>query len=1101
MTLRIGCSRSGAASRFLALALVLAAVTRGEAAQFAPAYRGVERKVTTQPAPAHVSADRTPNVFQRERLETLSRRATAVGDDTLRVIALQVQFSDSLMGGQPGSNRTARRDSTWFANELTHAAQYFQGASRGRFTLEWTVDGALYSLPRGMNYYGADSREEERVIELAQSVIDFADGAVDFAQYDHVFIIHAGAGQETDINGDSPGQIWSSFYDRGDIREVQDDETSLGLPTDDLSGGDPFFVDNFSIVPSHASQDFATVGTLGIWAFELGSRIGMLPLFDSTPNGAPDSQGVGSLCLMAYGIFNVNGFVPAFPCVFNRILAGWLDPVVFDPGQTAATMRLTDVNTGADSDTLCVKIPITDSEYYLVTNRVHDANFDSLFTFADNDSDLVPENTESLDGAEFDFFLTDLSNPFVRRFDSRYGFVVLFRHTGSGVYVWHVDERVVMDAAQNGYLPDDYAARKGVDLEEADGVQDLDRPGSSVFALGSHFDSYRTGEGNNPVFGPDSKPASRSNAGAETGITIETLSAPGFRMRVSIGRGSAYAEARTRWSASAQKQPATVVNWDGVGDSEIVTLGDNGGVFVFDEAGREWVDPDVDPRTIAPFIAVPGVAWIGPPAFANLDGGADIEVVATSVDGDVYAWKSSGAALFAGMPFVGVSNAAPPVLVDIGDGGTPKVLLASLGANIQLGFLDATTGSAVTPPAATTLWPASVPAQLLVPLGVAHVTRATTVAGIVACGVDTTASRVVVQWTPLNSVVSGWTETIPVPSGWKASSFVPSAPAIGDVDADGDDEIVVATPDGSVFVFDMTSASIARETGTLRARYPSAPVLGDIDGDGTLEIAIWDIDYMYLLKSNLRPMLEWPRAIRPESAGAAPAIRPVRELESPLIADMDGDDAADVLFPLDDGTLYAFAPNGRSLDRFPRAAPAEAGAAPSLANLSGTGSVVVLGAYAGLEGIDTVVDTLATRASSSLSIQSLEADIAAPYWTMSRGDLARTGRALAGGSVTRVDRTFDEGSFIIYPNPVKESTVHARVTTNTRASVRLTIYTLEGVEAASRTFDVNPNGLVDTPFDEAIDVSNLKSGVYFMRLEIDGPGGNGAVYKPFAIRR
>jgi hypothetical protein len=60
---------------------------------------------------------------------------------------------------------------------------------------------------------------------------------------------------------------------------------------------------------------------------------------------------------------------------------------------------------------------------------------------------------------------------------------------------------------------------------------------------------------------------------------------------------------------------------------------------------------------------------------------------------------------------------------------------------------------------------------------------------------------------------------------------------------------------------------------------------------------------------------------------------------------------------------------------------------------------------------------------------------------------------------------------------------------------------LEGLEATTRDFDVNPNGLVDTPFDEAIDVSNLKSGIYFLRLEIQGSAGSGAVYKPFAIRR
>ncbi len=1087
----------------------VAAASQAGAAQFVPSYRGSDGRMQSRALPSHVATNHSPNAYQRARLESLSRHATAVDDDTLRVIALQVQFSDSLMGGQPGSNRTAVRDSTWFANELIHSEQYFRGASRGRLVFQWTLDGTLYTLPQGMGYYGADSKEETRVVELAQTVIDLADASVDFSQYDHVFIIHAGAGQETDVNADSPNQIWSSFYDRSDIRVAQDDPASSGLPTGDTAGGDPYFVDNFSIVPSHASQDYATVGTLGIWAFEFASRIGLLPMFDSTPAGAPDSQGAGSFCLMGYGLFNVNGFVPGFPCAFNRVLAGWLDPVVIDAGGTATNVRLTDVNTGADTDTLCVKIPITESEYYLVTNRVHDANFDSLFTFGDVDSNLIPENTESLDGAEFDFFLTDLTNPAVRRYDPRYGFDVTFRYTGSGVYVWHVDERVVTDAAQNGYLPDDYAARKGVDLEEADGVQDLDQPGPSAFALGNHFDSYRTGDRNNPVFGPDTKPASRSNAGAETGISIETLSPPGFRMRVAIGRDISYDEARVRWSASAQNQPPTVVDLDGAGAPEIVALGDDAGVFVFDETGREKVDPDLNPNTIAPFVAVPGVKWIGPPAFANLDGGADIEIVATSVDGDVYAWKASGAELVdgdsnpgtTGILFAGQPAAAPPVLIDVGDGGAPEVAIAEHDAGgVRIRFIGAG-GAVVVPPSAATLWPAVVNVQFLAPLAVASISGATSATGVVACGVDTTSSRVVVRWTPLNVAASAWTETLPIPSGWDATKFLPSAPAVGDVDHDGDDEVVIATPDGNVFVFDMSSGSVTTESGKLAAPYPSAPALGDVDNDGTLEIAIWDAENMYLLKSNARLMLEWPRAIRPESAGDAPSIVPHRELESPILADFDGG-AVDVLFPLDDGTLAAFRADGNPVASFPRAAPAEAGAAPTLADLSGgAGSVVVLGAYASLDGVDTVVDTLASKPTSALSIQSLAASIGSLYWPMSRADLARTGRVSVSGTLATSTSTFDAGSFIIYPNPVLASVVHARVTTNTRAHVRLSIHTLEGEEAVVREFDVNPNGLVDTPFDEAIDVSSLKSAIYFMRLEIQGSGGDGAVYKTFAIRR
>ena len=1085
MTFRNGCSRISVVTA--ALAILLACAFSARAAQPAPPYRGADGRIERHQLPAHVSESRRTSEPARQRLAALSRHMTAVNDDTLRVIAIPVQFADTLMISQ--------RDSTWFANELAHSEQYFRGASRGRFHLAWTLEGTLYSLPKAMGYYGADSREEERVVELAQAVIDLADDDIDFSQYDHVFIIHAGAGQETDINADSPNQIWSSFYDRGDIRDAQDDDSSAGLPTDDTLGADPFFVDNFTVVPARASQDFATVGTLGIWAFELGSRIGLVPLFDSTPAGAPDSQGVGAFCLMAYGIFNVNGFVPAFPCAFNRILAGWLDPVVVDAADTPALVRLTDVNTGTASDTLCVKIPITDSEYYLVTNRVHDANFDSLFTFQDPDSDLVPDNTDSLEGAEFDFFLTDLTNPFVRRFDPAYGFNVLFRHTGSGVYIWHVDERVVADAEAHGYLPDDYAARKGVDLEEADGVQDMDRPGAAAFALGSHFDSYRVGDENNPIFGPGTKPATRSNAGAETGITVETLSAPGTRMRVSIARTTSYAEARTRWAAAATKQPATVVDLDGAGAPEIVTLGDDAGVFILDDTGHEKVDLDANPATIAPFIPVPGVAWIGPPAFANLDGTPDIEIVATATNGDIYVWKQTGAEFVPAVPFAGQSNGAPPLLVDV-NGGVPEITYAARGSTTAIGFVDATTGAAVTPPAAS-LWPMSLAAQIVVPLALAR----QDVDGLVACGVDTVASRVVVGWTPFDTGASAWSRTIPVPSGWDAGSFLPSSPAVGDIDHDDDDEIVIATPDGGVFVFDMSGGSVSMETGTLSARYPSAPVLGDVDGDGTLEIAITDADNLYLLKSNARPMLNWPRPIRAESAGEAPPIRPLRELESPIIADIDGNDAIEVVFALDDGTLNAFRADGGLVGSFPRPAPAEPGAAPTAANISGGGAIVVLGAYESLSGVDTVVDTLASTPSSSLSIQSLDAAIESPYWPMARADLARTGRVAESRPLRTAASTFDEESFIIYPNPVKTDAVHARVTTNTSARVRVSIYTLEGVVASVHEYDVNPSGLIGTPFDERIDVSGLKSGIYLMRLEISGSGGNGAVHKPFAIRR
>ena len=1086
-------------------------VTNAFAVRATPAYQPRHDKKAITPArTAPLKASRELSRFQRDRLAQLagsrSTMAPAALDDTLRVLAFQVQFTDTLMGGQPGAKRKAVRDPEWFNNELGHMDQYYRGASRQHFHMEATLDTTLYTLSKNMSYYGADANEETRVVELATELIGLVDNAIDFSQFDHVFIIHAGAGQETDIGADSPNQIWSSFYDRSDIRRAQKDSDSSGIPTND-----GIFVDNFSIVPSDASQDFATVGTLGIWAFQIGSRIGLVPLFDST--GGPDSEGIGNFDLMAYGLFNVNGFVPAFPCAFNRALMDWVSPLVIDPVTAAQSVNLKDINTASDADTLCLKIPITENEYFLVDNREHDANADSLFTFTDNDSDLVPDNTDSLDGAEFDFFLTDLTNPATRAFDPNYGFDVLYRYTGSGIYIWHVDEQVIRDAVAQGYLPDDFVARKGVDLEEADGVQDMDAPGNAAFALGSYFDAFRAEPKSNPTFADNTKPNSRSNSGARTGIQILTTSARGTTMRVSVLRQTNYTEKRVRWNAASPGQSATPVNLDNSGAKEIVVLSDNAGVFVFKDDGTEWNDADANPATIAPYIPVPGITWAGPPAFGNLDTTPDIEIVAAATTGELYAWKASGTELIdgdanpgtTGILHKGLPIVAPPMLLDMNVDGAPEVVIAEeQPSTVRLSFIDATGVMVIPLPPLSTQWPHAIPGQRIAPLAEMRIkVGGTTLVGVAVASVDTTASRMSFRWVPVFFDGPDVPMDVQTTGLGNATTLnaLPSAPAVGDVDGDGSDEAVVTTPSGAVYVIDYASGTVVNvESDQLRAANPSAPALGDVDGDGTLEIAVWDDAYMYLLKSNARPLVNWPRLIHPESAGEMPPVSTARSFESPLIADLNGGGSDDVLFPLDDGTLVALDGRGAGIAEFPRVIPSGAGAAPSL-SIAPPG-LLFLGSQGSVESVNSIIDSVGVANQSALSIQEFTPASGTPYWPMWRGDLARSGRiARTPSSVTAKSGAFDKSSFIIYPNPVKEGTVHARVDTNARATVGLSILNLEGQEAITRSFSVNPNGLPNTPFDEVIDVSALKSGVYLMRLRIESSAGSGSLVKTFAIRR
>ncbi len=1074
-----------------------------------------ERLVVPPPA-------RPLNVYQKGAVERyLSGTAVgAVGVDTLRVIVFQVQFTDSLMGGQPGSHRTELRDTQWFSNEMGHLTDYFQGASRGRLELAWTIDPKLYTLPKAMGYYGRDTFEEERVVELVATMIDSTDATVDFTRYDHVFIIHAGAGQETDLAGDSRLQIWSSFYDANDIDAATPGTPLAGIPTDDLVDGEPFLVDNFSIVPANASQDFTFIGTLGVWAFEVANRLGLIPLFDSTPAGVPDGQGVGSFCLMSFGLFNVNGFIPSFPCAFNRMIVGWLEPVTIEPSATPRTLRLTDVNTGADNDTLCVRIPITENEYYLVTNRVHDSNFDSLFTFVDLDSNLVPSNTDSLTNAEFDFFMTDVTNPAARRFLPAYGFEVLLRHTGSGVYVWHIDENVIRETLNSGFLPNDFNERKGVDLEEADGVQDMDAGGSPAFTLGSFFDSYRAGDGNQNAFTPTSEPASLSNSGVRTGIAIEDISTPGHVMTCVLRLDAAHVDHRVRWQADTFAQPATVANLDGLpgGGNEIVVFADSGRAYVFDSSGAEYDDADADPATIEPLFQVSG-DWVGAPVVGNLDGGADLEIVGVTTDGDVYLWKSTGGV---SLLHSGLAMAAPPMLVDLLADGTPEIaLVESDGDSLRVRFIDAD-GNPFEPgdPAFSPLWPLAVQGHYAAALGWAGTGNGTTPGkeGVVLVSVDTLTSSARLTYVPAaypagmtfvgQPVARTWTATIGIPAGVKPADFRISAPAVGDIDADGHDEIVVATSDGRLFIYENDAGETGRvepEEIELRAALPSAPVLGDTDLDGTLEIALRDEEFMYLLESNGRLVTGWPIKIIGRTIGELPPRTIERGLESPVIADLDGDGTIEVLFATQDGSLRAFGHDGEEVAGFPRVGPAGATTTPTVdaTDFGGGLSLVITGSIPSIVRVDTVVDSFRVVNETTLSIQTLPGSSVTDrrFWSAHRNGGARHGRVSESAPLKTASAAVQPGSFMVYPNPVVGAMVHARVTLNGSATVRLEIYNLEGEEVVARSFSANGNELIGTPFDEAIDVSDIVSGIYFLRLEIDGALGSETMVKPFAIRR
>ncbi|MDH3217749.1 MAG: T9SS type A sorting domain-containing protein, partial [Candidatus Krumholzibacteria bacterium] len=775
------------------------------------------------------------------------------------------------------------------------------------------------------------------------------------------------------------------------------------------------------------------------------------------------------------------------------------------------------------------------SEYFLVVNRVHDTNFDSLFTFTDLDSNRIPDNEDPLSGAEFDFFLTDFTNPFIVKSDPNAGGVFRrFVTTGSGVYVWHVDETVVAQNLAAGLLPNDFASRKGVDLEEADGIQDMDRIDSS-FSFGSHFDSFRAG--NNDRFGPDSQPNSAASSGAGTGIRIRDISSPDSVMALTIEIARTYSETRSKWMASGRWQPPSVFDVDGVGEEELLVLADPGRVYAFTGAGGEFVDKDGDMTTVEPYFSAPGAVWVGAPAFGDIDGGGDLEIVAASATGTVFAWKGDSTEVFdgdgnpstRGVLYAGAPLAAPPMLLDVDDDAMQDIaLVEKSGDSLVVAFINGS-GVGVLPvdPLIQSVWPARIQAQFCAPLAYGALGRnGRDSEGVVIAWADTNRMLYGLSYYPIRvRSGAGWeVESVTfAASGELKATFPPlSSPSVGDLDGDGFEEAVLTVADGRLAIFApnrIFSQSVSgpgnRTPPTtpnrlrmvdLRSAGPSAPALGDVDGNGTVEIALFDETHFYVFENNGRLRTNWPQPIRPTSLGSFPELVFEQLLTSPLVGNIDGEGGNEILYPLPDGAIFVFRADGSQVAGFPRAAPSGFGATPTIRDLDGDGelSLVSLGVVPLLKTVDSVFDTILVDDMMVLSIQSLPGSSAQnqSFWSMYQHDQLRQGRVTESNPLLTTGDITDPSSFIVYPNPVRGGDVHARIILHHSAAVGVEIFSLEGERAVSKQFSWNNTGnALQTPFDEVIDVTDLASGVYLLRMSINSSSRSESFVKTFAIVR
>ena len=433
-------------------------------------------------------------------------------------------------------------DKSYFESQLQAVDSYFRNVSNGHYGIDLDSsqvfpdgEAASYPLDHTMDYYHpyGETNEvyEQKLVELFRDALFTADSAdaVPFNDYDLIVVFHAGIGQDFSLPflDPTPEDIPSTYVDREMLGEpIFNVEHGIILPE---TQNHLLFDEAEDIFTDPAESCDYQFGLTGTFALMVGFAEGLPPLWD-TETG---ESGIGVFGLMDQGSNNGRGIIPSPPDAWTRIQAGWTIPFTVTPSSEV----LLPARSTQDS---IIKVQIDDDEYFLIENRNNwfrdNVNIDSVRYAIYDNTDDYPDYVEVL----FDSIDIEFDENGVVTSVSSYDLGL----PASGLLIWHIDESVIRTA------PDEYSInadreRKGIDLEEADGAQDIGYPNIHLFTDPTSgyfgdmwFDGnleYETVNGiRPPEFSPYSYPDTKSNDGASTFLSIENISVPGDTMSFTV---------------------------------------------------------------------------------------------------------------------------------------------------------------------------------------------------------------------------------------------------------------------------------------------------------------------------------------------------------------------------------------------------------------------------------------------------------------------------------------------------------------------------------------------------------------------------------------
>lgn len=236
---------------------------------------------------------------------------------------------------------------------------YFLAQSNGQFELDFDVVGPV-TMSNNYGYYGGDGayQKDEKVYEMIKEACDGIQDQVDLKNYDwdgdgeadQVFFLYAGLGQ---ASGGSAGTIWP--------HESELRYWPCGVLSYSTGKINTYACANELQPETQGSSRYISAG-IGTICHEFSHCLGFADMYDTTGGGG---YGMSVFDVMDQGSYNGNGFVPCNYTAFERIYAGWVEPIeLIDP----ATVK--DMKSVSDYGRPFIMYNYKNTnEYFLLENR------------------------------------------------------------------------------------------------------------------------------------------------------------------------------------------------------------------------------------------------------------------------------------------------------------------------------------------------------------------------------------------------------------------------------------------------------------------------------------------------------------------------------------------------------------------------------------------------------------------------------------------------------------------------------------------------------------------------------------------------------------